>query len=68
MHGTYALSKIGASKYSSGLACIQANPNVVKVTASHFQVLNTQKCKWEYAKVLNTQKANGNMPKMILIS
>ena len=47
MHGTHALSKIGAS--------MQADPNLVKITASHFQVLNTQ-------------NANGNMPNMILIA
>ena len=29
--------------------CAQADPHLAKITASHFQVLNTQKCKWEHA-------------------
>ena len=52
MHGGCALCKTIVSKYLHGLACMQANLNLVKVTASHF---------W----VLNTQKANLNMPNMI---
>ena len=42
MHGTHALNKYGASKYLSGLACMQADLNLGKLTASHFQVLDTQ--------------------------
>ena len=41
MHGAWALYKYGASKYPSGLACMQADSNIGKITASHFQVLNT---------------------------
>ena len=37
---TQALSKTGMSKYLSGLAYMQANPNLVKIATSHFQVLN----------------------------
>ena len=49
------LYKYGVSKYSSGLVCTQADLNLVKITASHF---------W----VLNTQNANENMPNMIPIA
>ena len=41
MHGTCALNQYGASKYPSGLACMQADLILDKITASHFQVLNT---------------------------
>ena len=54
MHGACALSEIGASKYWSDLACAQPHPTLVKITASHYQMLTTQ-------------NANGNMPNMILI-
>ena len=54
MHDTCALIKYGISKYLSGLACMQAYSNLEKMTASHFQVLNTQ-------------NANENMPNMIPI-
>ena len=49
MHDTCALNKYGASKYLSGLACMQADSNLEKITTSHFQVLNAQ-------------NANENMP------
>ena len=43
MHGhtwhTRSKNKIGVSKYSSDLACAQADLNLVKITASHFPVL-----------------------------
>ena len=39
MHGTHALSDMGASNYLSGLVCMQADMNLVKISASHFQVL-----------------------------
>ena len=55
VHGTYALCETSMSKYSSGLACMQANLNLVKIPDSHFGVLHTQN-----AKV--------NMPNMILIA
>ena len=45
MHGAHALCRTcrtSTSKYWSGLACTQANPNLVKITAPHFQVLNNQ--------------------------
>ena len=41
MHGTHAQNKNGASKYLSGLACMQADLNLEKITASHFWVLNS---------------------------
>ena len=43
MNGTHALCKTSVSKYFSGLACMQADPNLAKITTSHFWVLNTQK-------------------------
>ena len=55
VNGTHALSNMGASKYSSGLVCKQANTNLAKITASHFQVLNTE-------------NANKNTPNMIPIA
>ena len=55
MHGTHALHRTSVSKYLSGLACTQADPNLAKITAPHFQVLNTQ-------------NANQNMPNMIAIA
>ena len=45
MHDTHALSKNGVPKYPSSLAGTQADLNLGKITASHFQVLNTQKCR-----------------------
>ena len=44
--------KTSMSKYSSGLACMHPEPNLVKITASLFQVLYTQNalCKPEHAK------------------
>ena len=54
MHGEHALSKNGTPKYPSGLAGMQADSNLGKITASHFQVLNTQ-------------NANENMPGMFPI-
>ena len=41
MHGACALCKNGTSKYLSGLEWMQADSNLEKITASHFQVLNT---------------------------
>ena len=41
-HGAHALCQISTFKYSSGLACIQADQNLAKIPASHFQILNTQ--------------------------
>ena len=57
MHeGACALCINSVSKDQSGLACIQAaNLNLGKITASHFQVLDTQ-------------NANENMPNMIPIA
>ena len=52
MHGTCTLYKFGVSKYPSGLACMQADSNLGKLTASHFQVQNTH-------------NANEIMPNMI---
>ena len=50
MNGAHALCTT-----DHGLACTQANPNLVKTTTSYFQVLNTQ-------------NANQNMPNMIPIA
>ena len=36
MHGTCALCKTSTSKYSSGLACMQADSNLAIITAAHF--------------------------------
>ena len=55
MHGTRALYKYGAPKYLNGLACMQANSNLGKLTTSYFQVLITQ-------------NANENMPNMFPIA
>ena len=55
MYGIHALNKHGTSKSLSGLACMQVNSNLEKITASHFQVLNTK-------------NANKNMPNMIPIA
>ena len=55
VHRIHDLSNMGASKYPSGLVCMQAGSNLEKITASHFQVLNTQ-------------HANENMPNMIPIA
>ena len=41
VHDTHALSNMGTSKYLIGLACMQADTNLAKITAAHFQVLNT---------------------------
>ena len=42
VHGAHALCRNIVSKYLSGLACTQANLSLVKITATHFWVLNTQ--------------------------
>ena len=55
VHRTCALVKYGASKYLSGLACMQADWNLGKLSASRF---------W----VLNTQKSNEDMPNMLPIA
>ena len=55
MHGAFAPNKYGASKYLSSLACMQADLNLEKITASHSQVISTQ-------------NANKNMPNMIPIA
>ena len=55
VHGTCALCKATVSKYSSGLACMQANPNLARITTAHFQVLDTR-------------NANRNMPNLIPIA
>ena len=54
MHGTHAIIKMGALKYSNGLMGMPADSNLKKLTASHFNVQNTQ-------------NANENMPNMFLI-
>ena len=41
-YDTHALCRTSASKYFSGLVCFQTDPNLAKITASHFQVLNAQ--------------------------
>ena len=53
-HGAHAQCKTSMSKYLSGLVCMQADPNLVKITTSHSQVLNIQ-------------NANQNMPNMVPI-
>ena len=53
-HGEHDLIKNDTPKYLSGLACMQADSNLGKLTTSHCQVLNTQ-------------NANGNMPNMFPI-
>ena len=55
VHRTHALNKYGMSKYPSGLACMQADFNLGKLSTSYFQVLNTQ-------------NANDNMPNMFPIA
>ena len=55
VHGACALYKYGEPNYPIGLACTQADPNLEKITTSHFQVLNAQ-------------NANDNMPNMIPIA
>ena len=55
MHGTHVLSNNGAPKYPSSLVGTQADSNLGKISASHFQVLNTH----------NTNK---NMPDMFPIA
>ena len=42
MHDACALSNMGMSEYQSGLACMQADLNLGKISTSHFWVLNTQ--------------------------
>ena len=42
VHGACALCRTSTSKYFSGLVCMQANPILAKITASHFWVLNSQ--------------------------
>ena len=46
--GACALTIVGVSKDLSGLACMQADPNLAKITTSHFQV---PKCKPKHAKL-----------------
>ena len=43
MYDAHALCKTSASKYLSGLACMQADPNLAKITTSRYRVgvLNT---------------------------
>ena len=55
VHGTCAPCRTSTSKYSSGLACMQVDPNLAKITTSH---------SW----VLNTQNTNQNMPHMLAIA
>ena len=55
MHGACALYKYGMFKNPSGLACMQADLNLEKITTTHFQVLNAQ-------------HANKNMPNKIPIA
>ena len=54
VHGACAIIKMGASKYSNGLMGMPANLNLMKLTTSHFNALNTQ-------------NANENMPNMFPI-
>ena len=54
LHGACGLSKMGALKYLNGLMGMPADSNLRKLTASHFNVLITQ-------------KANENMPNMFPI-
>ena len=55
MHGACVLITYDMPKYPSGLACLQSDSNLGKLTASHF-------------RVLNTQNANRNMPNMFPIA
>ena len=55
MHGAHALCKNSTSKYLSGLACMQADSNLAKITPPQFQVLITQ-------------NANESMPNMVAIA
>ena len=55
IHGACALCRTSISKYMSGLAYMQPDLNLAKITASHVQVLNTQ-------------NVNQNMPNMIPIT
>ena len=50
MHGTCALCRNSASKYSSSLGCMQANPKLSEY--NHYTFLGTKytKCKLEHAK------------------
>ena len=50
-HGTHAIIKMGASKYSNGLMGMPADSDLGKLTTPHF-------------KALITQNANENMPDM----
>ena len=54
VHGTCAIIKMGASKYLNSLMGMPTNSNLMKLTASHFNALNTQ-------------NANENMPNMFPI-
>ena len=54
VHGTCAIIKMGALKYSNSLMGTPADLNLKKLTASH-------------SYVLITQNANENMPNMFLI-
>ena len=42
MHGACAIIEMGTLKYSNGLMGMPADPNLRKLTASHFNVLITQ--------------------------
>ena len=55
VHSACALNKNSVPKYPRGLACTQADSNLRKLTASHFQVLDTQ-------------NANKNMPSIFPIA
>ena len=55
VHGTCAPDKYDTSMYLSGMACMPADSNLKKLTASH---------SW----VLNTENTNENMPNMIPIA
>ena len=53
-HGTRAIIKMGASKYSNGLVGMPADSNLGKIAATHF-------------KVLITQNADENMPEFPIV-
>ena len=55
VHSTHVIIKKGLPKYLSGLAGMQSEANLGRLTASHY---------W----VLNTQNANENMPDMLPIA
>ena len=51
VQGAHAIIEMGSSRYSNGLAGMPADSNLMKLTTSHFNALNTQ-------------NANENMPNM----